>query len=85
MGVGWIYEAQGIIINLSSINMNFLLEVTVLSDASWLHSLYIYLYVIVWDGPEISAKPQVIINGLILSEKYISVGYNFNYLLCSHV
>jgi len=65
--------------------MNFLLSVTLLFDASWLHSLYSYLYRIIWDGHETSVKLQVIIHGLILSEKYIVVDHNFNCLLCSHV
>jgi hypothetical protein len=65
--------------------MNFFLSVTLLFDSSWLHSLYSYSYVIIWDGHETSAKLQVIIHGLILSEKYISVGHNFNCLLCSYV
>lgn len=65
--------------------MDFLLSVTLLFDASCLHSLYSYLCRIMWDGHETSAKLQMIIHGLILSEKCIIVGHNFNCLLCSHV
>jgi len=65
--------------------MNFLLSVKLLFDVSWLHSVYSYLCRIICDGHETSAKLQVIIHGLILSEKYIIVGHNFNCLLCRYV
>jgi len=65
--------------------MNFLLSVNLLFDVSWLHSVYRYLRRIICDGHETSAKLQVIIHGLILSEKCVIVGHNFNCSLCIFV